>query len=67
MRVPPLALGALFGLGVWALGPGWLVPKMRLMLPPQQQQPRTAVVVAGMHIAYGAVVAFAFRWLRRRD
>ena len=67
VRVPPLALGPLFGLGVWALGPGWLVPKMKLMLPPQQQQPRTAVVVAGMHMAYGAVVAFAFRWLRQRD
>ena len=49
VRVPPLALGPLLGLGVWALGPGWLVPKMKLMLPPHQQQPRTAAVVAGDH------------------
>ena len=65
VRVPAMALGPLFGLGVWAIGPGWLVPKMKLMLPPQQQQPRTAVVVAGIHVAYGALVAAAFRRLRR--
>jgi hypothetical protein len=64
VRVSPVALGPLFGLGVWAMGPGWLVPKMRLMLPPRQQQPRTAVVVAGIHVAYGALVAAAFHRLR---
>jgi len=67
VRVPGMALGPLVGLGVWAIGPGWLVPKMQLMLPPQQQQPRTALVVAGGHVAYAPVVARAFHWLRRRD
>lgn len=63
--VSPVALGPLLGLGVWAIGPGWLVPKMKLMLPPQQQQPRTAAVVASMYVAYGALVAVAFGRLRR--
>ena len=57
LPVPPLALGPAHGLLVWAVGPGWLVPKMGLMLPPGRQRPRTTALVAGIHAAYGLLVA----------
>ena len=57
LPVPPLALGPAHGLLVWAVGPGWLVPKMGLMLPPMRQRPRTTALVAGIHAAYGLIVA----------
>ncbi len=67
MPVPKLLLGPIWGLGVWVIGPGWLVPKMKLMLPPGEQRPRTTVMVVGIHAAYGAIVALVFHLLRRRD
>jgi hypothetical protein len=57
LPLPPLALGPAHGLLVWAVGPGWLVPKMGLMLPPGRQRPRTTALVAGIHAAYGLIVA----------
>ncbi len=57
LPLSPLALGPAHGLLVWAVGPGWLVPKMGLMLPPGRQRPRTTALVAGIHAAYGLTVA----------
>jgi hypothetical protein len=58
---PAVAFGAAYGVVVWAVGPAWLVPKMRLMLPvPAQTLAVTAMILIG-HIAYGLVVAAVFR------
>jgi hypothetical protein len=52
--------GTVHGFLVWSVGPGSLVPAMRLMLPPWKAPKRqTAVMVAG-HIVYGVVVAQLF-------
>ncbi len=64
VRVPPLVLGPLHGLVVWAIGPGWLVPRMQLMLPPSKERSRLTAMVGGVHATYGALVALAFRLLR---
>ena len=40
-----------------ATTPGWLVPKMGLMLPPGRQRSRTTALVAGIHAVYGLTVA----------
>lgn len=65
-RPQPISrIGALYGLGVWAVGPAWLVPSMRLMGYPWQEPPlRTAMLVAG-HVVYGLAVASAFERLRQ--
>ncbi len=65
--VPRLVLAPIHGLGVWAIGAGWLVPKMKLMLPLSKQQPRTAAVVIAIHLVYSAVMALAFHLLRGGD
>jgi hypothetical protein len=66
VRVPDLLIGPLYGIGVWAFGPGWLVPKMKIMLPPAEQKPRTAAMVIGGHAAYGAITAAVLHLLRRK-
>ena len=64
-RQPPILLGALYGLWVWAVGPGVLVPAMKLMGTPFEEPPlRTAMLVAG-HVAYGLTVAEVFERLGR--
>jgi len=63
--VPGAALGPAHGLAVWAFGFAWLVPRMRLVLPPARQQPRTIALVVGVHVAYGALVALLYRLLAR--
>ena len=67
LSLPKFLLGPTLGLGVWAIGPGWLVPKMKLMLAPGQQRPRLTAMVIGVHAAYGAVVALAFDVLSSGD
>lgn len=66
VRIPALLLSPLWGVGVWAIGPGWLVPKMKLMLPPAQQRPQLTAMIVGVHAAYGCVVALVFDLLRNR-
>ncbi len=66
VRIPALLLTPLWGAGVWAVGPGWLVPKMKLMLPPGKQRPYLAAMGIGVHAAYGAIVALVFNALRNR-
>ena len=63
MPMPRLLLSLLYGLGVWAIGPGWLVPKMKIMLPPNKQDPRTAAMMVSGHVAYGALLALGLRLL----
>ncbi len=65
LPVPKVLLAPLYGLGVWWLGPGWLVPKMKLMRAPGQQ-PRTTVMVMAIHAAYAMIVALILRLLRDR-
>jgi hypothetical protein len=64
VRIPRLLLGPVWGIGVWAIGPGWLVPKMKLMLPPAKQRPQLTAMVVGVHAVYGAIVALVFDALR---
>jgi hypothetical protein len=64
--LPPVPSGLLFGLGVWLIGPAWLVPAMRLMASPGKESPlRLAVMVAG-HLIYGLAVATAYQTLAPR-
>lgn len=64
--LPQLVFVPLHGLGVWAIGSGWLVPKMQLMLSPRRQQPRTAAAVIDIHVVYSASVAVACHLLQGR-
>ncbi len=64
VQVPAAILGPAHGLVVWAVGPGWLVPRMQLMLPPGKERPRLTAMVVGVHAAYGALVALACHLLR---
>jgi hypothetical protein len=64
-RGRPLPTGAAYGLFVWLVGPGALVPAMKLLRPPHQEPPlRTATMVAG-HAAYGLTLAATFEALER--
>ena len=65
--IPRLLLGPLFGVALWAIGPGWLVPKMKIMLPPTEQEPRTTAMLLGAHAAYGAMTAFILHLISRDD
>jgi hypothetical protein len=57
--------GSAHGFVIWAFGPAWLVPAMRLMLKPAELGAwRTLLLVVG-HMAYGLAVAFAFDQLDR--
>lgn len=67
LRLPSLLLAPLHGLLVWAVGPGWLVPRMKLMLPPSEQETRTRVMVCGIHPLYSTLVAGVYHWLRRKE
>jgi hypothetical protein len=57
LHTPVAATGAVFGLGVWAVGPATLVPAMKLMGKPTEEPPlRTVMMILG-HVAYGIAVA----------
>jgi uncharacterized membrane protein YagU involved in acid resistance len=61
---PVLRSGVLYGLWVWLLGPASLAPAMKLTRPVREEPPsQTAMMVAG-HVAYGAMLAWAFDLLR---
>ena len=66
VRIPMLLLGPAWGVGVWAVGPGWLAPKMKLMLPPAKQRPHLTAMVVGVHATYGTIVALVFNALHNR-
>ncbi|HUP28182.1 MAG TPA: hypothetical protein VM409_07075 [Chloroflexia bacterium] len=65
--LPRVVLGPLFGIALWALGPGWLVPKMKIMLPPTEQEPRTTAMVLGAHAAYGTITALILGLIKHDD
>jgi hypothetical protein len=67
LRVPQSLLAPLHSLLIWAIGPGWLLPKMQLMLPPSKQEPRTVAIVLCVHEAYGALTALLLNALKRGE
>ena len=62
----PLAEGAGFGAGVWALSHAGLAPA-GLKLPPWRQSPRALVRDVSQHLVYSLAVAGAYEALERRD
>ncbi len=67
LRLPALVLSPLHGLAVWAIGPGWLVPRMKLMLAPGEQELHTRAMVCGIHPLYSALVAGVYHWLAGKE
>jgi hypothetical protein len=67
LRIPQLLLAPLHSLLIWTIGPGWLLPKMQLMLPPSKQEPRTVAIVLGLHEAYSALTALILNALKREE
>jgi hypothetical protein len=65
LAIPRFWLSLIYGLGIWAIGPGWLVPKMKLMLAPVQQRPTTTALVVAVHLAYGLIAALILRLLHK--
>ena len=62
---PGLA-GLLHGLGVWTVGPGWLVPAMRVMRHPDEQPLETNASMVAGHLLYGLAVSRVFESLARK-
>ncbi len=61
--VPAAVLGPAFGVAVWAMGPAWLVPRMRLMLPVGRASRIVTTLVIAWHVLFGAVLAIVFSLL----
>jgi len=59
-RRQPVLAGPLHGLFVWSLGPGWLVPAMKLMHPPTEAPPAQTWLNLVGHVLYGVTVAELF-------
>ena len=58
--------GGLYGFGVYLIGPGLLVPAMKLMGRPWEEPPvRTAMMIGG-HIMYGLALAEVYDTLERQ-
>ena len=56
---PAAILGPAYGVVVWALGPAWLVPAMRLMLPVGRQAAQITMHVIAWHLFYGSALSIA--------
>jgi hypothetical protein len=65
VALSPWFLAPALGFLVWAIGPGWLVPRMRLMLPPGLQPPALLAFVIVGHLAYGGAVGVVVEVLIR--
>ena len=64
---PAAVFGVIYGFLVWLVGPGFLVPAMRLMARPSEAPvARSAALIAG-HLAYGVALATAFEALQRKS
>ena len=64
LRRPAIA-GTSHGLAMWALGPGLLVPAMKLMpTPARASRAQTLIGIAG-HLIYGVTIAYTFNRLAR--
>ena len=57
--------GVLSGVVVWAVGPAWLVPAMRIMPPPARLGLMRNLALIGAHLAYGLIIAAVFRVAER--
>ncbi len=67
LRWSPTLAGLLHGLAVWTIGPGWLVPAMKLMRHPDEQPAATNVTLAAGHLLYGFAVSSLFELLRSHE
>jgi hypothetical protein len=67
LRLPTAVLSTLHGLLVWAVGPGWLVPRMRLLLPPSRLNVKMNGTLIGVHLLYGYIVALVFHGRQGRS
>jgi uncharacterized membrane protein YagU involved in acid resistance len=65
-RVPAILFGLVYGLLVWLVGPGLLVPAMRLMPPLRAQGAHRIAVLVAAHLVWGVLVAVSFQYLQRR-
>jgi uncharacterized membrane protein YagU involved in acid resistance len=61
-----VADGALFGLGVWALAFGALLPALGITRPPWRSTARETAVNVASHLAYGASTALVTSELGRQ-
>jgi hypothetical protein len=61
-----VAGGALFGLGVWAVAFGALLPALGITRSPRQGTARETAVNVASHLAYGAATALVTRELGRQ-
>jgi hypothetical protein len=50
---------------MWAIGPGWLIPAMHLMPPPQNMPQRQNALLLAGHLIYGVTLAHVFSILVR--
>jgi hypothetical protein len=57
VAVSAVVLGPAYGLLVWALGPAWLVPRMRLMPPVTRSTRAVTALVVAWHVFYGSITA----------
>jgi len=62
----PVVSGASHGMAVWAVGPGLLVPAMRILPAPSKTPPKQAALGVAAHITYGIALATVFRRLMNR-
>jgi hypothetical protein len=61
----PLAAGTAHGLAAWTVGPGFLVPAMKLSPPPHKARPAATLISIAGHVIYGVVIASLFNRLTR--
>lgn len=60
------AVGALYGLGVWAVSYAGWIPKLGLMPPPKRDRPGRQGAMVLAHLVYGATLGSMERWLAAR-
>lgn len=65
LRMPEPVSGALFGMTVWGVGPLSLFPAANLTPPVARQDTRTLATNGGLHLLYGWVTAWTFRFLSK--
>ncbi len=58
--VPPYVSGAVFGLGVWALGYAAVLPALGILAPPEDTPKRAATMIPA-HLVYGITLGPALR------
>ncbi|HUE75532.1 MAG TPA: DUF1440 domain-containing protein, partial [Chloroflexota bacterium] len=56
----PLKFGVLLGTLVWAVGPNWLVPLMKIGPEPSKQPTEQTVMSWAFHALFGVVTALSF-------